>query len=93
MGRSGLQGRALDPGVQPECDMSTAVRARASYDLHLHTWWNDDAASDPRCYLQQAAARDMCCLAITEHHNLDSQAEVFAAAAQYPAVRVLRAPS
>ena len=32
---------------------------------------------------------DMRCLAITEHHNVDSQPEVRAAAARYPEVRLI----
>lgn len=71
--------------------MSTTVRTQASYDLHLHTYWSYDATAEPAYYLQRAAALGMRCLAITEHHSLDSQEEVLAAAGGYPQVRILRA--
>jgi predicted metal-dependent phosphoesterase TrpH len=71
--------------------MGTTARTQASYDLHLHTYWSYDATAEPAYYLQHAAALGMRCLAITEHHNLDSQGDVFAAAAAYPQVRILRA--
>ncbi len=66
-------------------------RPQASYDLHLHTYWSYDATAEPARYFERAAELGMRCLAITEHHNLDSREEVFAAAADHSGVRVIRA--
>ena len=63
----------------------------ASYDLHLHTYWSYDASASPATYFKRAAVRQMRCIAITEHHVLDSQDEIDSVAQQYPAVRWLRA--
>jgi predicted metal-dependent phosphoesterase TrpH len=71
--------------------MSHQIRARASYDLHLHTRWSYDASADPEHCLARASSLGMRCLAITEHHNLDSQQEIFAAAVRHGGVRILRA--
>ncbi len=63
----------------------------ASYDLHLHTFWSYDATAEPEAYFKRATELGVRCLAITEHHNIDSAPEVAAVAARYPHVRLLRA--
>lgn len=61
----------------------------SSYDLHLHTCWSYDATSEPEIYFQQNGRRDLKCLAITEHNNLDSLPELEDAAKQYPDIRLI----
>jgi len=61
----------------------------ASYDLHLHTCWSYDATNEVESYFRQARERGMRCLAITEHHNLDSLAENLPVAARYPNIRFI----
>ncbi len=65
--------------------------ATATYDLHLHTHWSYDATADLENHFQQADTLGVSCIAITEHHVLDSQAEVQAMAANWPKVRVIPA--
>lgn len=67
------------------------MTATAAYDLHLHTHWSYDASADLENHFQQAVSQGVGCIAITEHHVLDSQAEVAAMSAQYPQVRVIPA--
>ncbi len=67
------------------------MNAASSYDLHLHTYWSYDACAAPETYFRAAAEREMRCIAITEHHVLDSQPELEAVAQRYPTVRWLRA--
>jgi predicted metal-dependent phosphoesterase TrpH len=67
------------------------TRQQASYDLHLHTCWSYDATAGPEHYFRRAAELGMRCLAVTEHHVLDSQEEVRAAAAAYAQIRVIPA--
>lgn len=71
--------------------MSESSSSRASYDLHLHTWWSYDATANPEYYLKRASEWNMRCLAITEHHGLFSQEEVRAASSRYPGIRVIPA--
>lgn len=61
----------------------------ASYDLHLHTYWSYDATATPEMYFERAQKLGMRCLAITEHHNIDSVKEVAAVSQHYPDIRVI----
>ena len=63
----------------------------ATYDLHLHTYWSYDATAHVESYFRRAEALGLRCIAITEHHNLDSLADTGKAARRYPTVRWLRA--
>jgi predicted metal-dependent phosphoesterase TrpH len=63
----------------------------ASYDLHLHTYWSYDATAAPEEHFRRARELSVCCLAVTEHHHLDSWDEVREVAAAYPEIRLLRA--
>jgi len=69
--------------------VSHSGKHRASYDLHLHTYWSYDATTDPRHYFGRARDLGMRCIAITDHHVLDSLGEVLEIAAAYPDVRVI----
>lgn len=60
-----------------------------SYDLHLHTCWSYDATNEPEIYFQQASRQGLKCIAITEHHNLDSLAEAEDIAKQYPGIHLI----
>ena len=61
----------------------------ASYDLHLHTYWSYDATTNPKRYFQRARDLGMRCIAITDHHILDSLEEVLSIADGYPDVRAI----
>ncbi len=63
----------------------------ASYDLHLHTCWSYDALAEPEDYFRRAKELGVRCLAITEHHNMDSACEVADIATRYPGIRWIRA--
>jgi len=69
--------------------MSEHGNPHASYDLHLHTYWSYDATTDPSRYFQRARALKTRCIAITDHHVLDSLDEVLRIAAEYPDVRTI----
>jgi predicted metal-dependent phosphoesterase TrpH len=69
--------------------VSPSSNRRASYDLHLHTYWSYDATTDPRRYFERARVLGTRCIAITDHHVLDSLDEVLEIAAAYPDVRVI----
>ncbi len=71
--------------------MTKTYSSPASYDLHLHTYWSYDATAGAELYFHQARKLGVRCLAITEHHNIDSAPEVEALAMQFPEVRVIRA--
>jgi predicted metal-dependent phosphoesterase TrpH len=62
---------------------------RSSYDLHLHTYWSYDATTDPARYFERARVLGMRCIAITDHHVLDSLGEVSEIASAYPDVRAI----
>lgn len=67
------------------------AKSPASFDLHLHTCWSYDAVIQPELYFQQAEKLGVRCLAITEHHSIESLEEVTALAARYPGIRVIPA--
>jgi len=69
--------------------MNDSNQRQASYDLHLHTYWSYDATTDPWLYFQRARALGMRCIAITDHHVLDSLEEVLGIASNCPDLRVL----
>jgi predicted metal-dependent phosphoesterase TrpH len=56
----------------------------ALYDLHLHTYWSYDAFAHLENHFKRATELGVRCLAITEHHVLDSQPEVQETARRYP---------
>ena len=61
------------------CDPAPAGMLRL--DLHLHTWGSWDCLSDPEVVLEQARARGVERLAITDHNRLGV---ALAMAARYP---------
>lgn len=61
--------------------------APAAYDLHLHTYWSYDALAAPASYFERARELGVRCLAVTEHHNIDSFGELVPLAAAFPDVR------
>ena len=63
------------------------TRPTARYDLHLHTRWSYDATANPRRYFESARERGVRCLAITDHHVLDSRGDVDVTAREFPDVR------
>jgi predicted metal-dependent phosphoesterase TrpH len=71
--------------------VSNPSNHHASYDLHLHTYWSYDATTDPERYFRRARALGMRCIAITDHHVLDSLDEVLDISAGFPDVRVIPA--
>jgi predicted metal-dependent phosphoesterase TrpH len=66
--------------------VSDLKNGHASYDLHLHTYWSYDATAHPRRYFERARALGVHCIAITDHHVLDSLSEVQRISASYPDV-------
>jgi len=69
--------------------MDRSDKHHAPYDLHLHTYWSYDATTDPEGYFKRARALEMRCIAITDHHVLDSLEEVMRIAADYPDVQTI----
>lgn len=69
--------------------MSDAPSSTALYDLHLHTGWSYDATAHLENHFKRAVELGVRCIAITEHHVLDSLAEVVETAHNYPAVRTI----
>ena len=65
--------------------------ATAVYDLHLHTFWSYDATARVESYFERARELGVRCMAITEHHVLDSQDDVRQAARDFGDVRVIPA--
>ena len=61
-------------------------RAVAQYDLHLHTYWSYDAAARVESHFERARELGVRCIAITDHHSLDSLAESRECAKKYPDV-------
>jgi predicted metal-dependent phosphoesterase TrpH len=59
----------------------------AQYDLHMHTYWSYDATAEIRPYFERARALGLRCIAITEHHNIDSFGEIAKVAADFPDIR------
>ena len=71
--------------------MKDLETSHAFYDLHLHTHWSYDATAHPRSYFGRARALGVRCIAITDHHVLDSLDEVLGIAAAYPDVLAIPA--
>ena len=63
----------------------------AIYDLHLHTCWSYDATARPESYFECARELGVRCIAVTEHHVLDSLEDVLAVARRYPDVKAVPA--
>lgn len=59
------------------------------YDLHLHTYWSYDATAHPENYFNRAKQLGVRCLAIADHHVLDSLDEVMRIAGEYPEIRAI----
>lgn len=59
------------------------------YDLHLHTYWSYDATANPESYFRRARELGVRCLAVTDHHVLDSLDEVLTIAEDYPEITVI----
>ena len=62
------------------------MNTRATYDLHLHSYWSHDASAAPESHLRRARKLGVRWMALTEHYHLDSLAELLEAAAGYPEV-------
>ena len=71
--------------------MDNSIRPPSSYDLHLHTSWSYDAMTSVDVIFRRARELGVRCLAITEHHVLDSLPLVKRVAAGYPEIRVIPA--
>ncbi len=69
--------------------MSSTEYPISSYDLHLHTCWSFDATAEPESYFKRAAELGVTCIAITEHHGLDSLPEITAISNTYPGIRAI----
>jgi len=63
----------------------------ASYDLHLHTYWSYDALAPVERYFRRARELQLRRIAITDHHTMDSMAEILEVAGQYPDVAFIPA--
>ena len=62
------------------------MNTRATFDLHLHSYWSHDASAAPESHLRRARELGVRWIALTEHYHLDSLAELLEAAAGYPEV-------
>jgi predicted metal-dependent phosphoesterase TrpH len=71
--------------------MDPVSRPVSTYDLHLHTSWSYDAVTSADVIFRRARELGMRCLAITEHHVLDSLPQVKRVAEGYPEIRVVPA--
>ena len=71
--------------------MSDRADGVASYDLHLHTCWSYDATASVESHFRRARELGVRCIAITDHHVLDSLPEVMDISRRYPEVRVIPA--
>ena len=58
----------------------------APYDLHLHSHWSYDAEANIDALFKGACERGIRCIAITEHHVLDSVIECRRVAANFPEI-------
>jgi predicted metal-dependent phosphoesterase TrpH len=63
----------------------------APYDFHLHTCWSYDATAPVESYFCRARELGTRCIAITEHHQMDSLPEVLEIARRYPEIRIVAA--
>ena len=63
----------------------------ATYDLHLHSHWSYDALASVESHFRRAEELGVGCIAIAEHHVLDSQGEAREAAQRHPDVRCIPA--
>jgi predicted metal-dependent phosphoesterase TrpH len=61
----------------------------ATYDLHLHTYWSYDGEAEPVHYFERARTLGVTCIAITEHHVLDSLPELLEIAQDFPEVMLI----
>lgn len=59
------------------------------YDLHLHTYWSYDATTHAENYFKRARELGVRCLAIADHHVLDSLEEVLEIAQKYPEIQTI----
>ncbi|RKX30822.1 MAG: hypothetical protein DRP71_14405 [Verrucomicrobia bacterium] len=71
--------------------MDSVTRPPSTYDLHLHTSWSYDATASVEFLFRQARKRGVRCLAVTDHHVLDSLPRVRQVAAEYPEIRIVPA--
>ncbi|MFH1022631.1 MAG: PHP domain-containing protein [Planctomycetota bacterium] len=69
--------------------MASNADIPAAYDLHLHTHWSYDATAEPEGYFKRARELGMRCIAITDHHVMDSLEEVLEIAPRYKGIRVI----
>jgi predicted metal-dependent phosphoesterase TrpH len=69
--------------------MNNSDRPPAHYDLHLHTFWSYDATAHIENHFKRARELGVRCIAITEHHALDSLADVLECAKGYPEVKLI----
>lgn len=60
------------------------MKKHARFDFHLHTHWSYDASASVKEYFQLARELSLKAIAITEHHNMDSLAEIRQIAQAYP---------
>ena len=63
----------------------------APYDLHLHSHWSYDASASPQAYFKRADELGLRCIALTEHHCIDSIAEALEIVQGYPNMRFVNA--
>ncbi|MBL4575884.1 MAG: PHP domain-containing protein [Opitutaceae bacterium] len=71
--------------------MTDPTPSYAKYDLHLHTYWSYDATTQPESYFKHARKHGIRCIAITDHHIIDSEKEVAAITPKYPEIRFIPA--
>jgi hypothetical protein len=69
--------------------MSEHKNQTAAYDLHLHTYWSYDGEAEPIHHFERARALGVKCIAITEHHVLDSLPELREIARDFPEVTMI----
>jgi len=64
---------------------------RQNFDLHLHSYWSYDGQISPVKYFELARQYGIETIAITEHHNIDSQIEIQLAKNDFPDIRIILA--